>query len=95
MVGSATHILLQQGFTNLFVATSKELNLINQPAVERFFEKEKPEVVILCAAKLGGIQTNIENLATFLLDNLQMQNNVMAALMPFLHGPPQNSPTPR
>lgn len=79
MVGSATHRLLQQqGFTNLVVATSKELNLTNQLAVDSFFEKEKPEAVLLCAAKVGGIQANIDNPATFLIDNLQMQNNVIA-----------------
>ena len=80
MVGSATlKLLQQQGFTNLVVATSKELNLTDQLAVDRFFEKEKPAVVLLCAAKVGGIQANIDNPATFLIDNLQMQNNVMAA----------------
>lgn len=80
MVGSATlRQLRQQGFTNLIVATSKELNLTNQLAVDHFFEKEKPEVVLLCAAKVGGIQANIDNPATFLIDNLQMQNNVIAA----------------
>jgi GDP-L-fucose synthase len=80
MVGSATlRLLQQQGFTNLLTAESKELDLVNQLAVERFFEKEKPGIVILCAAKVGGIQANIDNPATFLLDNLQIQNNVMAA----------------
>lgn len=80
MVGSATlRQLQQQGFTNLIVATSKELNLTNQLAVDRFFEKEKPEVVLLCAAKVGGIQANIDNPSTFLIDNLQIQNNVAAA----------------
>jgi GDP-L-fucose synthase len=80
MVGSAALRQLQQrGFTNLIVATSKELNLTNQLTVDRFFEKEKPEVVLLCAAKVGGIQANIDNPATFLIDNLQIQNNVMAS----------------
>jgi GDP-L-fucose synthase len=80
MVGSATLRLLQQeGFTNLITATSKELNLTDQFAVDHFFAKEKPELVILSAAKVGGIQANIDNPATFLLDNLQIQNNVMTA----------------
>lgn len=80
MVGSATlRLLRQQGFTNLLTAGSKELDLTNQSAVALFFEKQKPEIVILCAAKVGGIQANIENPATFLLDNLQIQNNVMTA----------------
>lgn len=80
MVGSATlRLFQQQGFTNLLTAGSGELDLADQLAVTRFFEREKPEVVILCAAKVGGIQANIENPATFLLDNLQIQNNVMSA----------------
>ena len=80
MVGSATlRLLEQQGFSNLIVASSSELDLTNQVAVSGFFERERPEIVILCAAKVGGIQANIENPATFLLDNLQIQNNVMSA----------------
>lgn len=80
MVGSATLKYLQlQGFTNLLTAGSKELDLTNQSAVASFFEAVRPEIVILCAAKVGGIQANIENPASFLLDNLQIQNNVMSA----------------
>jgi GDP-L-fucose synthase len=82
MVGSATLRLLQQnGFTNLVYKTSKELNLTNQSAVHAFFEAEKPQVVILAAAKVGGIQANIENPATFLIDNLQIQNNICEAAL--------------
>jgi GDP-L-fucose synthase len=84
MVGSATlRLMQQQGFTNLLTASSKELDLTNQLAVERFFGKEKPEVVLLCAAKVGGIQANIDNPATFLLDNLQIQNNVIASSLKY------------
>lgn len=80
MVGSATQrLLVQHSFKNIITAGSKELDLTNQLAVDHFFDKKKPEIVILCAAKVGGIQANIENPATFLLDNLQMQNNVMSA----------------
>lgn len=80
MVGSATLRQMQrEGFTNLLTAASKNIDLTNQSAVTRFFENEKPEIVILCAAKVGGIQANIDNPATFLLDNLQIQNNVMSA----------------
>jgi len=80
MVGSASLRVLQgQGYLNLLTATSKELDLTDQASVNLFFEKYKPEVVILCAAKVGGIQANIDNPATFLLDNLQIQNNVMTA----------------
>lgn len=80
MVGSATlRLLRKQGYENLITASSKELDLTDQVLVERFFAREKPEIVILCAAKVGGIQANIENPATFLLDNLRIQNNVMDA----------------
>ncbi len=80
MVGSATLRLLQkQGYENLITASSGELDLTDQMRVEHFFAREKPEIVLLCAAKVGGIQANIENPATFLLDNLRIQNNVMDA----------------
>ena len=80
MVGSATlRLMLKLGYHNLLTASSKELDLTDQVRVERFFAHEKPEIVILCAAKVGGIQANIENPATFLLDNLRIQNNVMDA----------------
>ncbi len=82
MVGSATmRLMQQQGFTNLVYRSSKELNLTNQAAVHAFFEAEKPEVIILAAAKVGGIQANIDNPATFLIDNLQIQNNICEAAL--------------
>lgn len=84
MVGSATlRLFKQQGFTDLLTAGSKELDLTNQLSVDRFIERTKPETVILCAAKVGGIQANIDNPATFLLDNLQIQNNVMASSLKY------------
>lgn len=77
MVGSATlQMLKKNGYNNLVYKTSSELNLTDQQAVNTFFEKEKPEVVIMAAAKVGGIQANIDNPATFLLQNLQIQNNI-------------------
>ena len=80
MVGSATlRLLRKQGYEHLLTASSKELDLTDQVRVERFFAQEKPEIVLLCAARVGGIQANIENPATFLLDNLRIQNNVMDA----------------
>lgn len=80
MVGSATmRHLQQQGFMNLLTVESKKLDLTDPLAVARFFEREKPEILILCAAKVGGIQANIDSPATFLLDNLQIQNNVMTS----------------
>jgi GDP-L-fucose synthase len=80
MVGSATMRLMQkEGYTNLIYKSSKELNLTDQAAVHSFFQNEKPEIVILAAAKVGGIQANIENPATFLVDNLNIQNNICQA----------------
>ena len=78
MVGSATlRVFIKNGFENLITASKEQLNLTNQLEVEYFFAKEKPEIVILCAAKVGGIMANINNPATFLLDNLEMQNNII------------------
>ncbi len=84
MVGSAILRVLQEGgFTNLIYASRNELDLTNQQAVKTFFEREQPEIVILAAAKVGGIQANIDNPATFLIDNLQIQNNVISASLQF------------
>lgn len=84
MVGSAILRVLQEGgFTNLIYASRNELDLTNQQAVKTFFEREQPEIVILAAAKVGGIQANIDNPATFLVDNLQIQNNVISASLHF------------
>ncbi len=78
MVGSAIKRLLEkEGYSNLVYATSKELDLTNQQAVKAFFEKYKPEYVILAAAKVGGIQANIDSPAVFLHDNLAIQNNII------------------
>ena len=78
MVGGAVKRLLQQeGYTNLIYATSKELDLTDAIQVKSFFEKHKPEYVILSAAKVGGIQANIDNPAVFLYDNLAIQNNII------------------
>ena len=59
MVGSAIARKLQaEGFTNLLLKTSSELDLRNQQAVDDFFAKEKPDYIFLSAAKVGGIQAN-------------------------------------
>jgi GDP-L-fucose synthase len=80
MVGSAIlRKMRSEGFSNFILAGRQELDLTNQVAVQDFFQKEKPDIVILAAAKVGGIQANINNPATFLIDNLQIQNNVMEA----------------
>jgi GDP-L-fucose synthase len=80
MLGSATVRLLQEnGYEHLLTRTHAELDLCNQSAVDAFFASERPDVVILAAAKVGGIQANIDNPGVFLFDNLMIQNNVIDA----------------
>ena len=66
-----------KGYNNLITKTKSELNLLNQTAVLKFFEEEKPEYVILCAARVGGILPNSTRPAEFLYENLQIQANVI------------------
>ncbi len=78
MVGSAIVRRLQKdGFTNIVTRTSKELDLKEQQAVRDFFAQEKPDVVVLAAAKVGGIHANNVYRAQFLYENLMIQNNVI------------------
>ncbi|MFZ4456103.1 MAG: GDP-L-fucose synthase family protein [Bacteroidales bacterium] len=78
MVGSAIiRNLSQAGYSNIITRTSKELNLINQADVEVFFETEKPDYVVLAAAKVGGIVANNVYRAQFIYENLMIQNNVI------------------
>ena len=78
MVGSAiVRCLQRQGFKNLVLRTSKELDLRNQVTVTDFFALERPEYVFLAAAKVGGIMANTLYRADFLYENLQIQNNVI------------------
>ncbi|KQS25311.1 GDP-L-fucose synthase [Dyadobacter sp. Leaf189] len=78
MVGSAIHRkLVNEGFDNLVLKTSSELDLRNQADVRAFFEAERPEYVFLAAAKVGGIMANNIYRAEFLNDNLLIQNNVI------------------
>ena len=78
MVGAAVwRHLEQKGFTNLIGKTSKELDLKNQQAVQQFFAKEQPAVVIDAAAKVGGILANNDYPYQFLMENLQIQNNLI------------------
>lgn len=74
MVGSAIARKLNKPFIS---ANKSELNLENQIDVEKFFEKENPEIVILAAAKVGGINANNKYRAEFIYNNLQIQNNVI------------------
>lgn len=85
LVGSAILENLQQkGYDNLVCKTHDELDLTDQNAVERFFTSEKPEYVILAAAKVGGIVANTTYRADFIYENLQIQNNVIH--QSYLHG---------
>mgnify|MGYP003118979832 CR=1 FL=1 len=78
MVGSAiVRKLEQEGYLNLVLRTSKELDLTNQHAVINFFKQEQPEYVFLAAAKVGGIEANNKYRAEFLYENLMIQNNVI------------------
>ncbi len=78
MVGSAIwRTLSNQGYSNLIGATSKELDLRRQVEVESFFDREKPEIVVLAAAKVGGIMANNTYRAEFLYDNLAIESNVI------------------
>jgi len=78
MVGSAiVRELNRQGYHNIVTRTHKELNLIDQQAVEAFFEAEKPEYVFLAAAKVGGIGANSDAPADFMYDNMVLEMNVI------------------
>jgi len=80
MVGSAVvRKLEQEGYSNILVATRSELDLKDQAAVDAFFEQNKPEYVVLAAAKVGGIQANNIYRGDFILENLQIQTNVVSA----------------
>lgn len=78
LVGSAiVRNLQQKGYTNIIGRTHQELDLTNQAAVRAFFEEEKPDVVVLAAAKVGGINANNQSPADFAYENLQIQCNVI------------------
>ena len=80
LVGSAVvRCLKRQGYTNIIGKRSAELNLINQQAVEDFFAKEKPEYVILAAAKVGGINANNTYPAEFIYQNMMIEANIINA----------------
>jgi len=78
MVGSAiVRELKRQGFKNIIKRTFDELDLRNQANVNAFFAEEKPHYVFLAAAKVGGILANMNGHASFLMENLQIQCNVI------------------
>jgi GDP-L-fucose synthase len=78
MVGSAVwRALEEKGYTNLLGKKSSELDLRNKQAVNDFYNQEKPEVVIDAAAKVGGILANNDYPYPFLMENMQIQNNLI------------------
>lgn len=80
MVGSAiTRNFIANGYTNIITADYPGLDLIRQEQVERFFEKNKPEIVIVAAAKVGGILANNTYRADFIYDNLMIEANIINA----------------
>lgn len=80
LVGSAlVRKLTQEGFTDIITRTHEELDLTRQAQVEAFFRQEKPDYVILAAAKVGGIHANDTYPADFIMKNLQMECNVIDA----------------
>ena len=80
LAGSALARRLEaKGYRNLVLRTHAELDLIDAPAVQAFFQKEKPEVVLLAAARVGGILANDTYPADFIRDNLAIQTNVIHA----------------
>lgn len=80
MVGSAIlRNLKSKGYSNFILKHFNELDLRDQKAVNKFFEKEKPEYVFLAAAKVGGIAANIEQMADFLYENMMIEMNVINA----------------
>ena len=76
-VGLPCRTLLAQSYTNLVLRTHAELELLDQAATARFFAEERPEVVFLAAAKVGGIHANNVCRAEFIYDNLMVQANVL------------------
>lgn len=84
MVGSAIRKrLLGAGFTKVIGRTRSELDLLDRAAVRAFFEKERPDIVVDAAAKVGGILANNEQPVEFLLQNLAIQNNLIEAAADF------------
>lgn len=82
MVGSACwRLLSEKGYSNLIGKSRSSLDLTNQKAVADFFEKEKPQIIIDAAAKVGGILANASYPYDFLMYNLQIQNNLMASAL--------------
>jgi GDP-L-fucose synthase len=80
LVGSAVLTKLQvEGFSRLLTRTRSELDLTSRGEVDDFFKREKPAIVVVAAAKVGGIKANSDRPVEFLIENLQIQNNLIQA----------------
>ena len=77
--GAVMRLLRAQGFENIVTRPRAELDLCKENAVHEFFTKEKPQIVVLAAARVGGIKANSDAPVEFLVENLQVQNNVLCA----------------
>lgn len=75
--GAIRKKLEEEWYTKLILKTRQELDLLDQQAVSHFYKTEKPEYVIICAARVGGIKANMTYPADFLYENLQIQNNLI------------------
>ena len=83
MVGSSIYrLLVTMGYKNLITISKKNLDLTNQDKVLKFFKKNKPDAVIIAAAKVGGILANDSLRASFLYENLAIQNNLINSSFP-------------
>ena len=81
LVGRAVHeALIKKGYSNIIFIKKKDLNLTDEKKVDTFFKKKKPEYLIICAAKVGGIVANRDNSLEFLLDNILIEKNLLLAV---------------
>ena len=81
LVGSAVHkLFLKKNFSKILIKDRSKLNLLNQKKVDAFFKKNRPEYLIICAARVGGIMENKTHPLEFLLDNLSIQKNLLLAV---------------
>jgi len=84
MVGSAIkRTFIKKGYKNILCPSRDDLNLLNFNAVENWFKQNTPDVVILAAAKVGGIYANLKYTGDFILENLKIQNNVIESSWKF------------
>lgn len=79
MVGSAIVRRLEKENCKILKVEKKELNLLDQKSTEEWIRKNKPAIIIIAAAKVGGIKFNMQNKAAFLYENLMIQNNIIYA----------------